>query len=113
MIGGAVNKAVGPDGASALLTGGGLPQALVWPALAFNVVTGMALWLGIGVRSVAVIVAGYCALTSFFHLSIYLSQDDAWQLTIFVKNWSVAGGCLALSVAGSGAWALRRDHGFA
>ena len=110
LVGGAVQKAGSPGGAGALLTGVGLPFALVWPALAYNAAAGLALWAGIAVRPVAVTAAAYCALTSFFHLHLFLTTDDPWQLTIFVKNWAIAGGCLALAVAGSGAWALRADR---
>ncbi|KQI68618.1 DoxX protein [Loktanella sp. 3ANDIMAR09] len=110
MIGGAVNKGLGPDGAGGLLVAAGLPFWLVWPALAYNLLAGGALWLGIAVRPVAVTAAIYCAVTSFFHLQVFLAQDDPWQLTIFVKNWAIAGGCLALAVAGSGAWAWKPDH---
>jgi putative oxidoreductase len=30
-------------------------------------------------------------------------------MSIFVKNWAIAGGCLALFAAGSGRYALRPD----
>ena len=39
--------------------------------------------------------AAYCALTSVFHLV----PDDPWQMSIFVKNWAIAGGCLCLAAA--------------
>ena len=102
-VGGAVQKSLSPEGAQALLTGFNLPIILVWPALAFNALAGMALIAGVGVRPVALLLAGYCGLTSVFH---YL-PDDPWQMTIFVKNWAIAGGCLALAVAGSGRFAVR------
>ena len=111
LVGGAVQKSVSPDDAGGLLTGLGLPYALVWPALVYDAVAGLALWLGVAVRPMAVTAAAYCALTSFFHLNVFLTTGDPWQMTIFVKNWAIAGGCLALAVAGSGAWALRADRG--
>ena len=111
LVGGAVQKSVSPDDAGGLLTGLGLPYTLVWPALVYDAVAGLALWLGVAVRPVAVTAAAYCALTSFFHLNVFLTTGDPWQMTIFVKNWAIAGGCLALAVAGSGAWALRADRG--
>ena len=43
----------------------------------------------------ALALAVYAAATSVFHLR----PDDPWQMTIFVKNWAIAGGCLALAVA--------------
>ncbi len=101
-IGGAAQKATDPAPAMMLLAGFGMPQWLVWPALAFNAGVGAALVLGLWVRPIALLAAGYCGFTSIFH---YL-PDDPWQMTIFVKNWAIAGGCLVLSVHGAGAWTV-------
>lgn len=103
-IGGAFQKFVDPAPAATLLSGLGLPEALVWPASVFNAVAGVSLILGVQVRLMALLAAGYCAVTSVFH---YL-PDDPWQMTIFVKNWAIAGGCLVLSVQGAGTWTLQR-----
>ena len=43
----------------------------------------------------ALALAAYCAATSAFHFI----PGDGWQMSIFVKNWAIAGGCLALFVA--------------
>lgn len=104
-LGGALQKAVDPEQVIGLLVGRGLPGALVWPALAFNALAGAALMAGVAVRPVALSLAVYCGLTSVFHLI----PADPWQMTIFVKNWAIAGGCLALAVAGSGRLAVRPD----
>ncbi|MCG6901778.1 MAG: DoxX family membrane protein [Rhodobacter sp.] len=103
-LAGAVQKAVNPEAAIALLAGWGLPGALIWPALVFNAGAGLALVAGVWLRPVAVLLAGYCGLTSFFHLV----PDDPWQMSIFVKNWAIAGGCLVLAADGGGRWRLRR-----
>ena len=107
-IGGAVQKAVDPAQVMALLLGKGLPAVLVWPALAFNALAGLLLVIGVGVRPMAYLLAGYAAFTSIFH---YIPTDP-WQMSIFVKNWAIAGGCLCLAVVGSGKFALRPDSGF-
>lgn len=100
---GAVQKLLAPTGAMTLLEMRNLPTALIWPALAFNAIAALLLVLGLRTRPVAVVLAGYCAVTSIFHLV----PSDPWQMSIFVKNWAIAGGCLALAVAGSGRYALR------
>lgn len=102
-LGGAVQKLSDPAPAIALLMGWGLPGALIWGAMVYNLLAGLALVAGVAVRPVALSLAGYCALTSFFHLL----PDDPWQMTIFVKNWAIAGGCLMLAVHGAGPWRLR------
>lgn len=104
-LGGAAQKALSPADTQALLTMKGLPAALVWPALIFNLAAGLMLSLGLQVRLLALVVGVYCGITSFFHLI----PDDPWRMSIFVKNWSIVGGCLALAVAGSGRWALLPD----
>ena len=107
-IGGAVQKLVDPSQVMGLLAANGLPAALVWPALAFNAFAGIALIAGVGVRRLATLLAVYCGFTSIFHFI----PADPWQMSIFVKNWAIAGGCLCLGVAGSGRLALRPDAGF-
>ncbi|RYH03001.1 DoxX protein [Salipiger sp. IMCC34102] len=107
LVGGAVQKATAPDVPGGMLTGAGLPFALIWVALVYDALAGLALWLGVAVGPVAASAAAYCAVTSFFHLAIFLETGDAWQMTIFVKNWAIAGGCLALAVAGAGRWRIK------
>ena len=104
-LGGAVQKAASPGDVMGLLAGRGVPEWLVWPALAFNAVAGLALVLGVGVRPMGYALAAYCAVTSVFH---YIPSDP-WQISIFVKNWAIAGGCLCLAAAGPGRFALRPD----
>ena len=94
-LAGAVQKAVDPDAVRGLLRGIGLPGALVWPALLYDAAAAMALLAGWRLVPVALSLAAYCAFTSLFHFL----PDDPWQMTIFVKNWAIAGGCLALAVA--------------
>ncbi len=104
-VAGAAQKIVSPADAEGLLTGLGLPAVLVLPAMGFDTLAGLALIIGVWVRPVALLMAVYCGFTSIFHFI----PADPWQMTIFVKNWAIAGGCLALAVAGSGRLALRPD----
>ena len=101
-LGGAAQKITDPGPAMALLTMRGLPEALLWPALAYNLIAGLALVLGWRMMPVALSLAAYCGATSWFHLQ----PDDTWQMTIFVKNWSTAGGCLVLAAYGAGRFSL-------
>ena len=104
---GAVQKGVAPGPTVDLLVGLGWPAVLIWPALLFNAGVGVCLILGRAVRPVATAAAAYCAVTSVFH---FIPADD-WQMTIFVKNWAIAGGCLALAALGSGRFALQPTPG--
>jgi putative oxidoreductase len=99
----ALQKGANPLPVEILLAARGWPIWLVWPALVFNLVAGLALVLGLWVRETALCLAVYCAVTSLFHLI----PGDPWQMSIFVKNWAIAGGCLVLAAHGAGRYALR------
>jgi putative oxidoreductase len=98
-----VQKAQNPLAVEGLLVGRGWPAWLVWPAGAFNLLAGLALVSGLWVRPAALALAVYCGVTSLFH---YIPSDP-WQMSIFVKNWAIAGGCLILAAHGAGRYALR------
>jgi putative oxidoreductase len=109
-LGGAAQKIADPGPAMALLAGRGLPEALIWTALLYNALAGLALVAGVAVRPVAVSLAVYCGATSLFHFI----PEDPWQMSIFVKNWAIAGGCLVLAAHGPGRYALggrQKDSG--
>lgn len=102
-LAGAVQKATGPAAVETLLAGQGWPVWLIWPAMIFNLCAAVALVAGLWVRPVALMLAAYCAVTSIFHLI----PADPWQMSIFVKNWAIAGGCLVLFAHGAGRFAWR------
>jgi len=102
---GAAQKWLNPGNVEGLLAAHGWPIWILWPAMAFSGAAGVLLVLGVGIRPLAVALGAYCATTSLFHFI----PDDPWQMTIFIKNWSIAGGCLALAAAGGGRYALFRD----
>ena len=99
---GTAQKWLDPGAVEGLLAGRGWPEWLIWPALAFNLLAGALLLLGAWTRPLALLLAGYCGLTSLFHFI----PGDGWQMSIFVKNWAIAGGCLALWAAGPGRYAV-------
>ncbi|MDR7127047.1 DoxX family protein [Pseudotabrizicola sp. 4114] len=103
--GGAVQKLADPAPVQAMLAGVGLPGGLVWPVAAFNLIAAAGLLAGPRVAVWALALAGYCVMTSFFHWQL---RADPWQVTIMVKNWSVAGGLLILAAAGPGRFVLWR-----
>lgn len=94
-VAGALQKALAPDLVQGLLAGVSAPPCLVWPALALNALLAIGLLWPPTIRIAALVAAGYCALTSFFH---FLPQDG-WQISIFVKNWAIAGGLLVVAAS--------------
>jgi putative oxidoreductase len=103
-IGGAVQKVTDPAPVVQMITSIGLPGVLVWPVALFDLVAGLGLIFGPWVAGWALILAGYCLFTSWFHWQL---RADPWQVTIMVKNWSIAGGLLVLAAQGPGRFALR------
>ena len=103
-IGGAVQKVTDPAPVQAMLLSIHVPSWLVWPLAAINLVAGIALISGPRIRVWAVLLALYCMATSYFHWQL---RADPWQVTIFVKNWAVAGGLLILAAQGPGRWVWR------
>lgn len=102
MLAGTVQKVADPTGAGTLLTLAGLPLWLLWPAGVFTTIAGLGIAFGIYTRPFAILAAGYCVVTSYFHYLI----GDPWQMTIVFKNWTIAGGYLMLAAHGPGRFAL-------
>ncbi len=104
-IGGAVQKLGDPGQVVAMIEGIGLPGGLVWPVALFNLLAGIALLTGPRVRLWALLLAGYCIFTAYFHWQL---RADPWQVTIVVKNFAIAGGLMILAAQGPGRWVIRR-----
>ena len=104
-LGGAVQKLTDPAPVADMLGWIGLPAALVWPLAAMNLAAALGLVLGPRVRWWALLLAAYCVATSWFHWQL---RDDPWQVTIFVKNWAIAGGLLILAANGPRRWVIWR-----
>jgi putative oxidoreductase len=103
-LGGAAQKLGDPTPVATMIASFGLPTWMVWPVAAFNLIAALGLIFGPGVRTWALILAAYCIFTSYFHFQL---RADPWQITIMVKNWSIAGGLLILAAQGPGRFVLR------
>jgi putative oxidoreductase len=88
--------AVGPT--QAYMAAFGVPVVLSWPAAAFEIASGALLIIGIGLRPLAILLAGWCLLTAaIFHTD----WSDQTQQVMFLKNMTMAGGFLILARMGS------------
>ncbi|WP_416830951.1 MAG: DoxX family protein [Erythrobacter sp.] len=83
----------------------GLPGALLAPTIAFEIGAGMALLLGIAVRQVAFVLAGFSLVTA---LIFHGDPSDQIQTIMFLKNVAMAGGLLLLAQVGSSHFRLDR-----
>ena len=77
----------------------GVPGALLWPTIAFELGLGLLIIIGYQTRLAAVLLAGFSlAAGILFHRNF----SDQIQMIMFLKNVSMAGGLLVLAAAGPG-----------
>jgi putative oxidoreductase len=97
------------QGFAGYMASGGVPAILAWPVVLFEILGGLALILGLLTRPVALALG----LFSVAAAVLYHPPADPAQITSFLKNMALAGGYLALAIAGAGAWSADRKLGFA
>jgi putative oxidoreductase len=86
------------------------PTLLAWLSGIWEVVAGIAVLIGFQTRIAALALALFCILTAvFFHTDF----SDQMQMTIFMKNFTLVGGFLALFVAGPGSLSVDGRRGSA
>jgi putative oxidoreductase len=87
----------------------GVPELLVWPAAAWEYMAGGLLLVGLLVRPMSLLLAGWCVLTA---LIFHTKFSDLDQLMNFFKNITMAGGFLMIAVTGHGAsvWTRCLSH---
>ena len=101
--------------ACAYTASGGLPGALALPALALEILGGLALLSGWQTRWAALALAAFTVVAGvLFHYipSQSLDAPQAFvQTLLFNKNLAIAGGLLVLAGLGAGAWSLDARRG--
>jgi len=86
----------------------GVPGALLWPTVAFEIGAGALVALGYRTRAIALLLAGFCLVTAaIFHHRF----ADQIQMIMFLKNVSMAGGFLLLAAVGPGSASLDAKFG--
>lgn len=107
-----------PASTAGMITQAGIPAAtlLTYVAGIFEVVAGVAVLIGFQTTIAAVLLAAFSVFTALVFHSGAINVPDFpaganGLLTLFnslmmMKNLAVAGGFLALSVAGAGAWSV-------
>lgn len=76
----------------------GLPGFLLGPTIAFEIIAGVALLVGLGARYAALLLAGFSLVTAVvFHRDF----ADQVQQIMFLKNIAMSGGLLLLARTGA------------
>ena len=82
---------------------GGIPAVLAWPVVLFEIIAGLALIAGAGTKIAAFALAAFCVASGMLY---HFDPADQMEMTQFMKNMALAGGYIALAVAGAGRYAL-------
>lgn len=96
-----LNKFGNIEGTAGYIGSVGLPfgTLLAWGAAIFEVIAGFLLLIGFKTRLTAYALAAFCIVSAvIFHNNL----GDQMQFILFMKNIAMAGGYLALTVAGAG-----------
>lgn len=102
-------------GNAAYIEMGGLPGFLIWPTIALEIIGGFALMAGIYARTAAVLLAGFTLVAGvLYHLIPAGSAEGMmaqFQMIMFMKNVSIAGGLLLVLAMGPGAYSVKAGDG--
>lgn len=100
-----LNKLGGIEGTAGYIGSVGLPfpTLLAWGTAFFEVIAGLAILAGFKTQWAAYALAAFCIASAIiFHNGF----ADPSQMNAMLKNFALAGGFLALSVAGAGALSI-------
>ncbi len=87
------------EGTQGYMEAMGVPGILIYPAILFEIVAGLAIIAGVQTRLVALALAGFTLLLAIiFHNQL----GDQTQFILFIKNVAIAGGLLFLARYGAG-----------
>jgi len=86
-----------------------LPTLAAWGTGLFELVAGLLILVGLQTRFVALLLAGFCIVAGF--IGHYGQGGDDPMLAflhqqMLMKDIAIAGGFLALAMAGAGAWSI-------
>lgn len=91
-----IGKIADQTGTMQYMTAMGVPSLLMYPTIFLEVLCGLAIMIGYQVRYAAIALAGFSVLAALlFHTDFV----DKMQAILFMKNMSMAGGLLLLSIS--------------
>lgn len=85
-----------------------LPGLMVWLTVLLKIVGAALVLVGFQTRYAAYAIATFAVVAALIGHSNFADQNE---MTQFLKDLSIAGGFLALSVAGPGAWSVDARRG--
>lgn len=97
------SKIGGYAGTQGYMEAMGVPGFMLPLVILLELGGGLAIVLGLFTRSLSVLLAGFTLMAAFI---FHYQPAEQMQMLMFMKNVSVAGGFLALAVAGAGAFSV-------
>jgi putative oxidoreductase len=98
-----VQKITGYAGTVGYMESMGVPGILLPAVIVVEVLGGLAVLIGFQTRIAAILVGGFTIVAA---LLFHFQPSDQIQMIMFMKNLAIAGGFLALFVAGPGKFAV-------
>jgi len=98
------------EGFSQYLASGGIPAALAWPAVLFEILAGLAFLVGWQTRIVGWLLAAFCIVAAVLY---HFDPSNQTQFAMFLKNLGLAGGYAMFAIHGAGKWSLDARAGAA
>jgi putative oxidoreductase len=98
-----IGKMSNPAGTMHYMEAMGVPGVLLWPTIAFELLSGVAIVIGYQTRLAAYAMAAFCVVSA---LIFHRNFGDQMQMIMFLKNMGLAGGFLLLASSGATAFAL-------
>lgn len=101
-----IGKLQGYEGFQSYMEAGGVPGALAPLVIAVEIIAGAAVMIGFQARLAALLLAGFSALAAILY---HADLGNQMQMTMFLKNFAIAGGMLMVFIHGPGAYAIKKD----
>ncbi len=90
-----VRKFLNPDVSMMYISNHGLPEFLIYPSIAFEIIFPLLLIVGYKTKISATLLAIFVIAVTFIFHSHHIFEDGI-QLTIFLKNFAIFGGLLVI-----------------
>ena len=94
-----IGKLGNVEGFAGFMASGGIPAFLAWPVILFEILAGFVILAGFMTRPTALALAAFCVASGLLY---HFDPSDQNQL----KNLALAGGYIALAIAGAGKFSV-------
>ena len=98
-----IGKLGNVEGFAGFMASGGIPAFLAWPVILFEILAGFVILAGFMTRPTALALAAFCVASGLLY---HFDPSDQNQMNNLLKNLALAGGYIALAIAGAGKFSV-------